>query len=219
MKLTKIVRYSYKLTEETLEKDIDVFIEAAKKGEFHMDKYYDNEGLKLIKQYLRILDEKFKNGEIEECKNCYHKLILFLLKHSSAENDLFDYEDLLAKLSKDFDYYIKNYFICLIKICSIDELAEKIAEYAGSLDVYGFDSDKEILLENLNKEQLKQLEERMLIKTEGMTKKDQFKQDIIYFLMSIAEAQGDKEKYLKLCEKFKGILDNKEFEYLKNEYE
>ena len=59
----------------------------------------------------------------------------------------------------------------------------------------------------------------MLIKTEGMTKKDQDKQDIIHFLMSIAEIQENKEKYLELCERFRGIFNNKEFEYLKGEYE
>ena len=218
MKLTKTVKYNYKLTEETLEKDIDEFIAHARKGDYHMDKMYGNEGLKIIKQYLKILNEKFKNNELEECKNCYHKLIPFLLISSSADGDLFDYNDMLAMLSKDFDDYVRNYFICLVKTCSIDELADKISEYASSLDVYGFDSDKEIMLNNLNKEQLNQLEEKMLVKTHGMTKKDEKKHEIVYFLMEIAQIQNDKEKYLELCEKFKGVLDNKEYEYIKREY-
>ena len=218
MKIKKVVKYNYELTEETLEKDIDKFIQNAKKGDYHMDKMYGNEGLKIIKQYLKILNEKFKNNELEECKNCYHKLIPFLLSASSAEGDLFDYNDMLAMLSKDFDDYVRNYFICLVKTCSIDELADKISEYASSLDVYGFDSDKEIMLNNLNKEQLNQLEEKMLVKTHGMTKKDEKKHEIVYFLMEIAQIQNDKEKYLELCEKFKGVLDNKEYEYIKREY-
>ena len=37
--------------------------------------------------------------------------------------------------------------------------------------------------------------------------------------MSLTEVQEDKEKYLKLCENFKGVLSDKEFEYLKGEYE
>ena len=214
MKIKKVVKYNYELTEETLEKDIDKFIQNAKKGDYHMDKMYGNEGLKIIKQYLKILNEKFKNNELEECKNCYHKLIPFLLISSSADGDLFDYNDMLAMLSKDFDDYVRNYFICLVKTCSIDELADKISEYASSLDVYGFDSDKEIMLNNLNKEQLNQLEEKMLVKTHGMTKKDEKKHEIVYFLMEIAQIQNDKEKYLELCEKFKGVLDNKEYEYI-----
>jgi len=218
MKLTKTVKYNYKLTEETLEKDIDKFIEHAKKGRYRMDRHYNSEGLKVIKQYFRILKEKFKNNELEECKRCYHKLIPFLLKASTGDTDLFDYEDLLAKITEEFDDYVKNYFVCLVKTCDIDELAERVSKYASHLDTYGFDSDTEILLNNLSKEQLNQLEEKMLIKTEGMTKKDEDEQEIIYFLMSIAEAQEDKEKYLKLCERFRGILSNEEFEYLKNEY-
>ena len=219
MKIKKVVKYNYELTEETLEKDIDKFIEKAKKGDYHMDKMYGNEGLKIVKQYLKILNEKYKNNELEECKNCYHKLIPFLLISSSAEGDLFDYNDMLAMLSKDFDDYIKDYFICLVKTCSIDELADKILEYASSLDVYGFDSDKEILLNNLSKEQLNQLEEKILAKTIGMTEKDRKKHDVIYFLMDIARTQNDKIKYMSLCDRFKGVLDNKEYEYLKGEYE
>lgn len=217
MKLKNTIKY--KLTQETLEKDIDEFIEDAKKGDYHMDKMYDNEGLKIIKQYLKILKEKFKNNELQECKNCYHKLIPFLLIHSSAEEDLFDYNDILAKISGDFDIYIKNYFVCLVKTCAIDELAEKVSEYTYSLDYYGFDSDKEILLSSLSKEQLNELEEKMLAKTQEMTKKDKQKHEIIYFLMNIAEVQEDKEKYLILCERFRGVLTDKEVEYLKGEYE
>lgn len=219
MNIRKVVKYKYELTEETLEKDIDKFVFDAEKGDYHMDKMYGNEGLKIIKQYLRILNEKFKNNELEECKNCYHKLIPFLLLSSSGDGDLFDYNDLLAMISRDFDLIIKNYFICLVKTCSLDELADKVSEYASSLDVYGFDSDKEILLNSLSKEQLKELEEKMLAKIKGMTKKDSVKQEIVYFLMEIAEFQEDKEKYLRLCENFKGILDKQEFEDLRKGYE
>ncbi len=219
MKITKKVKYNYKITEETLEKDIEEFIKLAQKGNYHMDKMYQNEGLKIIKIYFRILNEKFKNNELEECKNCYHKLIPFLLTASSGENDLFDYDDLLAKITKEFDDYIKNYFVCLVKTCEINELADKISEYASHLDIYGFDSDKEILLQNLDKQSLEKLMNLMLIKTEGMTKKDRDKQDIVYFLMSIAEVLEDKERYLQLCDKFAGILTEKEIINLKREYD
>jgi len=219
MKIKKVVKYNYELTEETLEKDIDKFIENAKKGDYHMDKMYGNEGLKIIKQYLKILNEKFKNNKFMECNDCYHKLIPFLLVSSSAEGDLFDYNDMLAMLSRDFDDYVNNYFICLVKTCKMDELADKVSEYASNLNDYGFDSDKEILLNNLNKERLNQLEEKMLLKTEGMTKKDEKKHEIVYFLMDLAKIQDDKSKYLSLCEKFKGVLNGEEYEYLKGEYE
>ena len=220
MKLTKTVKYNYKLTEETLEKDIDEFISHARKGDFSWDYKYGSIGLKVIKQYFRILQEKFKNQEYGECKICYEKLILFLFDASCGNDKAdFGYEDLLAKITKEFDDYIKNYFICLVKTCDIDELAERVSRYASHLNVYGFDSDKQMLLDSLDKNQLNQLEIKILAKTVGMTKKDQEKQDIVYFLMSIAEVQEDKEKYLRLCERFKEIMSDKEFEYLKNEYE
>jgi len=219
MKLTRTVKYNYKLTEENLEKDIDKFIELARKGDYHMDKMYDEEGLKIIKQYFRILKEKFKNKELEECKRCYHKLIPFLLVASCAENDLFDYNDLLARITDEFDNYIKNYFICLVKTCNINELVDKVSEYTLGLDYYGFDSDKEILLDNLSKEQISELKEKMLVKTLGMTKKDKEKHEIIYFLMSLTQVQENKEEYLKLCERFRGVLTDKEVKDLKEEYD
>ena len=220
MKITKTVKYNYKLTEKTLEKDIDQFIIVAKNRDFSMDRHYGGEGLKMIKQYFKILKEKLKNQEFEECKICYEKLILFCIDASGANecDNLFDYEDLLAKITKKFDDHIRDYFICLIKTGSIDELTERISRYAQNLDIYGFDSDKEILLANLNKEQLAELEEKMLAKTTGMAKEDKDKQDIIYFLMSMASVSGDKEKYLMLCDKFKDIVNDEEFEYLKNGY-
>ena len=220
MKLTKTVKYNYKLTEKTLERDIDKFIYNARRGDFSWDYKYRGIGLKIIRQYFRILKEKLDNQEYEESKICYEKLILFLFDASCGNDKAdFGYEDLLAKISDDFDQYVLNYFICLVKTCDIEELAERVSRYASHLDVYGFDSDKDILLENLDESELKNLEARMLIKTEGMTKKDQDKQNIIHFLMSIAEMREDKEKYLQLCERVKDILTNKEFEYLKGEYE
>lgn len=218
MKIKKIVKYNYKLEENSLEEDIDKFIKKAKKGNYHMDKMYGNEGLKIIKQYLKILNEKFKNNELEECKSSYHKLIPFLLIASTGDTDLFDYNDLLAKISNDFDKFIKNYFICLVKTSDIDELGDKVSEYASSLDVYGFESDTQILIENLDKETLERLEEKILSKTMGMTSKDTEKHGIIYFLMNIANERQDKEKYLKLCEKFRGVLKDSEIDYLKGEY-
>ena len=220
MKLTKTVKYNYKLTEETLEKDIDKFMSHARKGNFSWDYKYGGVGLKMIKQYFRILQEKFENKEYEECKICYEKLILFLFDASCGNDKAdFGYEDLLAKITKEFDDYIKNYFICLVKTCNIGELAEMVSRYASHLNVYGFDSDTDILITRLNKEQFKDLEARMLAKTNSMIKKDQDKQDIVYFLMNIAEIQEDKEKYLLLCERFRDILNIEEFEYLKNGYE
>ena len=65
MKVTKTIKYNYKLIEENLEKDIDSFINQARKGDFSWDSKYSGIGLKIIKQYFRILQEKFENNEFE----------------------------------------------------------------------------------------------------------------------------------------------------------
>ena len=222
MKLTKTVKYHYKLTKDTIEKDIESFIQEARNGDFTWD-YKDNgEGLKIIKQYFKLLKEKFDNGNYKECKTCYEKLILFLIDASVGEDKAdFGYEDLISKVDRDFDNLIKNYFTCLVKTCDIEELADKVSAYAVKLERagYGFDSDINILVENLDEVTFRNLEQRMLIKTEGMTKKDKSKIDIIHFLMEIAHRQNDKTKYLKLCEKLKGILPDKEINYIVWEFD
>src|SRR3989344_2374678 len=143
MKIKKVIKYE--LSKNSLEEDIDQFIEEAKLGNFAWDSKYENEGLKIIKAYFRMIQEKFNKNEYDECKNCYHKLILFLLDASRGDNNVdFGYEDLLAKRSDNFDKFIRNYFICLVKACESDELLEKVLEYATKIKEYGFDSDKEI---------------------------------------------------------------------------
>jgi len=214
-------RIIYELSEENLEKDIDSFIKEARKGKYSWDSKYENEGLKIIKQYFKILKEKFKNNSFEECKICYERLILFCLEESDCDRDedLFGYEDLLARITNDFNEYIKNYFICLVKTCDIEELSERVSRYASKLGDSGFESDVRILIENLNKSQLDNLEKRMLIKTEGMTKKDEIKKDILFFIISIVRERRQKEKYLELCNRFKDILDSESMNYLIGEYE
>ena len=220
MKLTKTVKYNYKLTEETLEKDIESFIREARKGRYSWDYKYNGEGLKIIKQYFRILEEKFKNKEYQECKICYEKLILFLFDASRGDDKAdFGYEDLVSRIPGEFDDYIKNYFLCLVKTCDIEELTERVSFYVSKLKDYGFESDIEVLIENLDEIQLNNLEKRMLIKTEGMTKKDDFKKDILFFLLSIVGERKQKEKYLELCNRFKGILDKENMDYLIEEHD
>ena len=220
MKIIKKVIYYYKLTEETLEKDIDNFISDARKGVFSWDSKYGGEALKIIKQYFKFIQEKFEKKEFEECAKCYKKLILFLFDASAGRDKAcFGYEDLLAKISKDFDSLIKKYFICLVKAYSGEELANECYDYIVKLEGSGFDSDKKILIEYLEKDKLYNLINLLLLKTQGMTKKDEDKQDIIYFLMEIFEELGEKEKYLDLCKRFEGVFSDKEIEYLKKEYE
>lgn len=217
MKLTKTVKYHYKLTEETLEKDIESFIQEARKGVFFWDYKSGGRGLKIIKRYFKLLQEKFDNQKYKECKICYGKLILFLFGASIGEDDAnFGYEDLLSKVDKDFDGLIKNYFVCLVRTCKIEELTERVADYIIGLEraEYSFDSDIEILFKYLDENTLKNLEQKLLIKIESMTKKDEDKINILYFLMEIAKEQNDREKYLKLCGKLRGVVPDKEVDYI-----
>src|SRR3989344_4728727 len=179
MKITKNVKYNFKLTEETLEKDIGSFIAEARKGSYSWDYKYNMEGLRIIKQYFKILQEKFDNQEFEECKDGYHELILFLFAASTGRDKAnFGYEDLLSRTKLDWERIIQNYFLSMIKTCEIEELSDKVSEYAIALKEYGFDSDVTTLIKKLDKQILHNLEQRMLIKTKGMTKKDRDKHDI-----------------------------------------
>jgi hypothetical protein len=216
MKIAKSVKYTYKLTEENLEKDIDSFIREARNGEYSWDSKYNGEGIKIIKQYLKILQEKFKKEEYGECSVCYDKLILFLIDSSIGEDGAsFGYEDLLAKISKNFDEHIKGYFICIIKNCNAEELVDNVKRYALSIGRggYGFDSDTSTLIDLLDNNTLEKLEEIMLIKIENVQKREE-KMDLVYFLMKLIEEQKNRNKYSQITEKLKGILTQKEFEGL-----
>ena len=220
MKVVKIVKYSYALTEKTLEKDIDKFISDTRKGVFGGDSKHRGEALKIIKQYFRFIQEKFEKKKFEECVKCYKKLILFLFDSSTGRDEAdLGYEDLLSKVSKDFGDLIKKYFICLVEFYSDENLANECYDYIIKLKEYGFDSDKEILINHLERSKLNNLINLLLLKAEGMTQEDEDKQDVIYFLMEIFEELGEKEKYLNLCKRFEGVLSKKEVEYLKDGYE
>ena len=52
MKIIK--KYEYKLSEETLDKDIEQFIKETRKGAYTQDYKYGMEGLKIIKQYFKL---------------------------------------------------------------------------------------------------------------------------------------------------------------------
>ncbi len=55
---------------------------------------------------------------------------------------------------------------------------------------------------------------KTIMKKENMTKKDQDKQNILNFLLGLAQEQGDKEKYFRLGDRFKGVLDEKKLKCL-----
>jgi len=210
MKVTKIVKYNYRLTEESLEKDIDKFIYDLRMIGLNIN------GLRIIKQYFKLIGEKFVRDEFEECARCYKKLILFLFDNSTGMSEVdFGYEDLLAKVSDDFDNFVEKYFISLVKVYSNEELANECYDYIIKLGEYGFNSEGDVLIRYLERKKLDDLIGLLLLKTEGMDKGDEEKQDVIYFLIGLFEEMGEEEKRLKLCERFKWILPEEEIDYLK----
>lgn len=219
MKITKTVKYNYKLTEGTLEKDIDKFILDARRGDFGWDYKNGGEGLKIIKQYFRIIGEKFSKGDFEECNRCYKKLILFLFDSSVGRDEAcFGYEDLLAKVSGNFDGFIEKYFVCLVKVCSVEELVGECLEYAISSDHYGFDSDSGTLLKTLSREELKKLIELMILRVREIEDKDE-RSYFVWFIMEIVGGMKDKVRYFELCEEFRDVLSEGDIEEIKGEWD
>ncbi len=105
----KIIKtYSYALSEETLEKDIDKFICNAKKGAYQFDYKYGQEGLKTLKAYFRMIEDEFKKQNYVVARVCYKKLMFLLLQ---TDYNYFDYEDIVGKLN--FEKFISNCFTCL----------------------------------------------------------------------------------------------------------
>jgi len=63
MKIIK--KYEYKLSKETLDKDIEQFIKETRKGAYTQDYKYGMEGLKIIKQYFKLIQLEFDKGNSE----------------------------------------------------------------------------------------------------------------------------------------------------------
>ncbi|MDI6737237.1 MAG: hypothetical protein QME12_01850 [Nanoarchaeota archaeon] len=198
----KIIKtYSYALSEDSLEKDIDKFIRNAKNGDYQRDYYCGQEGLKTIKAYFRMIEEEFKKQNYDVAAACYKKLMFLLLQ---SENNYFDYEDIVGKLN--FEKFIANYFACLHRICNVEELFNEYAEYLKVKDGYGFEADKAIL-EGLSEDDGQKFISMAEKEAENVKEGDYGKYDLIYFLLELAKAKKDRAKYNALCEKYEKLLD------------
>lgn len=211
MKIIK--KYEYKLTEETLEKDIDRFIRDAKKGVYQMDHRYGQEGLKLIKAYFRMIKEEFKNGNFDVSRECYKKLMFLLLQ---TEYNYFDYEDIVGRLN--FEKFIANYFICLTKLCTTKELFNEYLDYLRVKEDYYFEQAEDTIINNLDNEQFAKFKKLLELEAENVKEKEYWKMDILTFLLEIAKRNRNKEEYDVLAQKFAPILQE-EYRELIKEYE
>ena len=140
----KVIK-TYALSEESIEKDIDNFIKEAKKGVFQYDYKYGQEGLKILKAYFRMLEAEFKQNNFTVARNCYKKLLSFLLQ---KEYEYFNYEDIMSKFNSE--KIIGSYFTCLIKTCSVGELFQEYLEYLKIKEDYYFESADTVLLNELS---------------------------------------------------------------------
>lgn len=202
MKIVK--KYEYKLTEETLDKDIDKFIKEARKGAFEWDYKYGMRGLRIIKQYFKLIQEEFDNGNFQVCKDCYKKL-LYLLFEEGYENSYFGYEDIIGKSNLDFERIIRQYFICLIKLHSMIELFHEFIEYLKKKQDYYFESAEKTIVNELNEKDFAKFKELLLLEAEKIGKEDYGLHDVLTFLLDVAKKKDEKE-FLELAQRFTPVL-------------
>lgn len=200
MKIVK--KYEYKLTEKTLNEDIDTFIEEARNGDYQFDYKYGMEGLKIIKQYFKILKKEFDTENYELCRTCCKKLLLFLFEASGGEHNYFNYEDLLARTRLDFEEIVGKYISLLIKILSLDSFFEEYTIFMKGMEDYGFESINKTILEEFDETSLTKLEELLVGKLKSFKEEEYWKYDLAYLLLDIYKKLKLKEKYADACKTF-----------------
>src|SRR3989338_11431165 len=143
MKITK----TYSLSEKTLEKDIEKFMRDAKKGAYQYDYKYEQEGLKLIKAYFRMIEEEFKKQNFQVARACCKKLLFILLQR---DYEYFNYEDIMSKFNSE--KIVGFYFTSLVKKCNVDELFKEYLDYLKVKEDSYFESANKIMLNELSSE-------------------------------------------------------------------
>lgn len=200
----KIIK-TYKLSEDNLEKDIDQFIKDAENGAYQFDYKYGQEGLKLIKVYFRMIEEEFKNQNYAVSRACYKKLMFLLLQ---SEYNYLGYEDIVGKMN--FNKFLANYFICVIKLGSTIDLLNGYIEYLNVKKDYYFEFVHKTIFTNLSEDNLKIFVNLVENKAKNLKKDDYELYDLIYFLLDLARFRKNKEEFNKLCERYKGFVDKDE---------
>jgi hypothetical protein len=217
MKIIK--KYDYKLTEETLDKDMEQFIKEALKGAYTWDYKHEMKGLRIIKQYSKLIQKEFEQGNYELCKICYKKLFMLLFGENS-KHSCFGYEDIVGRSKLDFNKIIKNYFLCLIKLHSVEELFNEYVEYLKSKQDYYFENAEKIIIQELNDESFAKFKELLEKEAEQVNEKDYAMQDILTFLLDIAKKkEGNKEKFTELAMKYAPVLGYGDLNQFMEDYE
>jgi len=204
----KIIR-SYALSEKTIQKDIDKFMRDAKRGAYQYDYKYGQEGLKMLKAYFRMIEEEFKKQNYQVARECYKKLLLFLLQR---DYDYFNYEDIMSKFNAE--KIVGNYFTCLIRLCTVQQLYTEFLEYLKVKEDYFFETVENTIL-NLPDDKLNTFLSLVRKDAEKVTESDYALHDLIYFLLAYAKRAKNKKEYFALCERYAQIIGEEQ----KEEYE
>lgn len=212
-----VKKYEYRLTEKTLNEDIDRFIEKARNGDYQFDYKYGMEGLKIIKQYFKILKKEFDTENYELCSVCYKKILLFLFEASSGEHNYFDYEDLLGRAGLDFEDIVGKYIFLLIKTSSLDNFFEEYIIFMRGMEDYGFESINKTILDEFDEASLTRLEGLLIGKLKSFKEEEYWKYDLAYLLLDIYKKLKLKEKYIDACKTFGYISE--EFVEMTDEYD
>jgi len=217
MKLIK--KYEYKLSKETLDKDIEQFIKEAKKGAYMWDYKYGMEGLKIIKQYFKLIQLEFDKGNFELCKACY-KMLLTLLFEEGHEHSYFGYEDIVGRSKLDFEKIIRNYFLCLITLHPVNELFNEYVEYLKAKQDYYFESAETTIIEKLSDTDFAKFKELLLVEADKVKKDNYAMHDILTFLLDIAKnKECNEQKFMELAEKFYPVFGYPNLKEFLEEYE
>ena len=130
------------------------------------------------------------------------KKLMFLLLQ--IEYNYFDHEDIVGKL--DFEKFIVNYFICLIKLCSIEELFREYYEYLKIKEEYYFESVRKAFFTNLSEDTLKHFTKLVENGAENVREKDHAHYDYIYFPPDLAKFRKDRHTSNLLFKKYEKLV-------------
>lgn len=197
----KIIK-TYALSEKTLSKDIDKFIKDAKKGAYQYDYKHDQEGLKILKAYFRMIEQEVKKANYSEAIDAYEKLFAFLFQR---DYDYFNYEDIIGKFT--MEKYVGNYFYALIQ--NKEDVFKKYLEYLKLTDEYYFESAFQTINVNLSEQELREfieeVEERLKTVQTGEYCYYELADNLVNYYK-----HKDQTKYAELKEKYKDFVEEED---------
>ena len=133
---------------------------------------------------------------------------MFLLLQ--CDYNYFDYEDIVGKLN--FEKFITNYFFCLIRLCSVEELFLEYTQYLNVKKEYDFEPAHETLISLLPKDELFKFKRLVESEAEKVKEKDYALYDLIYFLLDLAKYNKDRNQYYDICIKYKSLVGEEQKE-------